>query len=153
MQSSTRPNADEKFSRGSEQKTDEFDGRAGLPFTRYDYMHHLIIGLIVRSAKVCLLPSLPAIVRHCPLRTNFCPPMSALIVDYGGLFLVCSSPQFSAILRRCPPISGGIFQSAILCRFPHSCAVFRSKILEISPPDIGGNWRTTADFGGMREFQ
>ena len=44
MQSLTSPNAEENFAWASERKNEEAEGREGLPFTSYDYVHHLVSG-------------------------------------------------------------------------------------------------------------
>ena len=44
VQSSTRPSALSNFARASKRKNEEAKGRGGLPFTSYDYVHHLVSG-------------------------------------------------------------------------------------------------------------
>ena len=47
VQSSTRPKAEENFARASEMKNDDAEGRGGLPFTSYGYVHHLVSGQLL----------------------------------------------------------------------------------------------------------
>ena len=86
--------------------------------------------------------------------------MSAIIADFGGLFLLRSCPQLSAVIRSSPPLSANIqwkFScpplSAVVRSLPQSSAVSRSKKSANVRSDFGGHWRTNADFGGLRIFQ
>ena len=52
VQSSTSLKAEENFAWASETKTDEAEGRGGLSFTSYDYVHHLVSGQSLMTVTV-----------------------------------------------------------------------------------------------------